>query len=243
MIVLISGGTGSLGRLLMREVVRAGHVVRIMTQRASLERLDRGVEWVRANLVSGAGLEAAVQGIDTVVHLASNFREPERVDVAGTRRLIEVSRLARVSHIVFISIVGIDDLPTRYYRCKRQAELIIESSGVPYSIQRSTQFHSFIDTLLWKASCVPLLMPLPTDFKFQSVDETEVAIRLCQCVAEGSKGLLVDFGGPDVLSFGEMAQMWLEAKRVRKKVVHLPLLGKVASGLRQGRNRTKVDHK
>jgi nucleoside-diphosphate-sugar epimerase len=101
MIVLISGGTGSLGRLLMREVVRAGHVVRIMTQRESLERLDRGVEWVRANLVSGAGLEAAVQGIDTVVHLASNFREPERVDVAGTRRL--KYRALRVSHTSSLS--------------------------------------------------------------------------------------------------------------------------------------------
>ena len=234
--VLITGGTGALGRVLARTVASEGHTVRVMGQRARSSSDPANVEWARADLASGAGLREAVEGARAVFHLASDFNNAEAVDVTGTRRLVEASSSAGVSHLVYISIVGIDDIPTGYYRRKRRAEKIIESSGVPHSIQRATQFHSFVEKLLAKAARVPFVMPLPAGFKFQSVDESEVAARLAACLADGPRGRLVDFGGPEVLTLDEMAEAWMETCGVRKRLIRLPLPGAAARALRAGRN-------
>lgn len=234
--MLITGGTGTLGRALAHKVTGLGHAVRIMSTRQRAATDPAGVEWARADLATGEGLREAVDGAETVFHLASDFNNAGAVDVAGTRRLVEASRAARVSHIIYISIVGIDDIPTAYYKRKREAERIVESSGVPYSIQRATQFHSFVAGLLSKAARVPLVMPLPAGFKFQSVDESEVATRLAGCLSDGPRGRLVDFGGPEVLALDEMAEAWMEASGVRKRRVNLPLPGAAAKALRAGKN-------
>ena len=234
--VLITGGTGALGRMLVRKVAQEGHIVRVMSQTLRTPSVPVDVEWAHGDLVSGEGVREAVDGIDVLFHLASDFKNPEGVDVKGTRQLVEASRIAGVSHLVYMSIVGIDDIPTRYYKCKREAETIIESSGVPYSIQRSTQFHSFVDNLLLKAARVPLVMPLPANFKFQSVDISEVAARLAALLAEGTQGRAVDFAGPEILNVSEMAKAWLDVNGLRKKLLHLPVPGAAAKALRAGRN-------
>ena len=234
--VLITGGTGTLGRILARTVASEGRVVRVMSVRPRSSSDPAGVEWAPADLASGRGLREAVEGVEAVFHLASDFNNAEAVDVVGTRRLVEASEAAGVSHLVYISIVGIDDIPTDYYRRKREAESIIESAGVPYSIQRATQFHSFVSNLLSKAARVPFVLPIPAGFRFQSVDESEVAARLAACLGDGPRGRLVDFGGPEVLTLDEMAGAWMEAKGVRKKLFRLPLPGAAAKALRAGRN-------
>lgn len=234
--VLVTGGTGSLGRILTRAVAGEGHAARVLSTRPRAASDPAGVEWALADLATGAGLREAVEGVEAVFHLASDFNNAEAVDVVGTRRLVEASRAAGVSHLVYISIVGIDDIPTGYYRRKREAERIVESSGVPHSIQRATQFHTFVAGLLSKAARVPLLMPLPAGFRFQSVDESEVAARLAGCISDGPRGRLVDFGGPEVLSLDEMARAWMEAGGVRKRLVRLPVPGAAAKALRAGKN-------
>ena len=238
--VLITGGTGALGRMVVRKVVQEGHIVRVMSQTLRPPSDVPDVEWAHADLVLGDGVREAVDGVDALIHLASDFNNPEAVDVEGTRQLVAASRTAGVSHLVYISIVGIDDIPTRYYKCKREAETIIESSGVPYSIQRSTQFHSFVDNLLSKAARVPFVLPVPANFKFQSVDVSEVAARLAGLLAEGPQGRAVDFAGPEILNVSEMAKAWLEVNGLRKTLLHLPIPGAAAKALRAGRNTAPI---
>ena len=234
--VLVTGGAGSLGRALVRALMRDGHAARVMSRRARPESAPAGVEWASADLVTGEGLSAAVEGVDAVVHAASDPRRAEAVDVGGTRRLIESARAAAGAHLVYISIVGVDEIPFGYYRRKLAAEKLIESSGIPFSILRATQFHSLIDFGLSKLARVPLVMPLPSGFKFQCVDEGEVAERLSACVAAGPRGRLTDFGGPRVVTLGEMARTWKSTRGVTKRVVNLPLPGAVAAGFRAGKN-------
>lgn len=234
--VLVTGGTGSLGRIVSRVLSEEGHAVRVLSTRPRAASDAPGVEWALADLAKGEGLREAVEGVRAVLHLASDFRNAEAVDVEGTRRLVGAARAAGVEHLVYISIVGIDDIPTAYYKCKREAESVVESSGVPHSIQRATQFHSFVAGLLSKAARVPLLMPLPAGFKFQSVDEAEVAARLAACLADGPRGRVVDFGGPEVLGLDAMAREWMEAGGVRKRLVPLPVPGVAAKALRAGKN-------
>ncbi|HWS90000.1 MAG TPA: NAD(P)H-binding protein [Pyrinomonadaceae bacterium] len=234
--VLVTGGSGSLGRILCRVIGEDGHAVRVLSTRPRASFDPAGFEWACADLARGEGLREAVDGVQAVFHLASDFNNAEAVDVEGTRRLCEASRAAGVSHLVYISIVGIDDIPTGYYKRKREAERIVESSSLPHSIQRATQFHSFVANLLSKAARVPLLMPLPAGFKFQSVDESEVAARLAACLAAGPRGRLVDFGGPEVLDLDAMARSWMEVKGVRRRLVPLPVPGAAAKALRAGKN-------
>jgi uncharacterized protein YbjT (DUF2867 family) len=239
--VLITGGTGSLGRELVRAAQGGGHTVRVLSRRPRAQSTLPEIEWAQGDIVSGEGLQAAVNGVGAIIHAASDPRRAEAVDVGGTRQMVEASRAAGVAHIVYISIVGIDDIPYSYYQRKLAAEEIIKSSGVPYSIMRATQFHSFVDVLLSKASRIPFVVPLPIDFKFQSVDESEVAEQLTLCLEDGPRGRVADFGGPQTLSLGEMAEAWMEVKGFRKKLLNLPLPGKIAAAFRRGKNTTSEE--
>jgi uncharacterized protein YbjT (DUF2867 family) len=195
-------------------------------------------EWARADIASGEGLQEAFRDVDAVVHAATDPKNAIAVDVKGTKRLVEAAVAAKVAHFVHVSIVGIDDIPYAYYKCKQEAEGIVRSSGVPYSIFRATQFHSLIDASLARVARVPLVMPLPKGFKFQSVAESEVAERLAMCLVEEPRGGVFEFGGPEVLTIGDMARVWLQARKLRRSPLNIPLPGAVAAGFRAGRNTT-----
>jgi uncharacterized protein YbjT (DUF2867 family) len=196
------------------------------------------VSHVVGDLTTGAGLTESVADIDAIVHLASDSRSAHAVDVEGTQRLVEVARAARVKHLLYCSIVGIDRIPFRYYECKLEAERLIAESGVPSSILRATQFHSFIAFLLSEASKYPFIMPIPSGFVVQSVAIEEVAVRCCRAVNEGPSGMLRDFGGPEVLTIEEAAAAWV-VQRPRgwgSWPVPIYLPGKTAAAFRSGYN-------
>ena len=178
----------------------------------------------------------AVEGVDAVIHAASDPRKPQAVDVAGSRRLVEAAREAGTGHFIYVSIVGVDKIPFGYYRAKAEAERLVAESGAPYSILRATQFHSFVNQLIRSAARVPLVLPLPTDFRVQSVAAEEVAARLVRALDGGPGGRLPDFGGPEVMTLGEAAGKWKEALNVQKPVVNVPLFGGLAAGFRAGHN-------
>lgn len=237
--VLITGGTGTLGRALVGAVMSAGHAVRVLSRRPRPQAAPADVEWAQGDIASGHGLRAALVQVDAVLHAATDPRKSELVDVKGTRHLVDEARASGIAHIVYVSIVGIDDIPYSYYKRKREAEEIIKSSGVPHSILRATQFHSLLNGFVSRAARLPAVMLLPTDFKFQSLAESEAADRLAKCLNDGPRGRVADFGRPEVLSLGEMAESWMKVTGVRKKLIRLPLPGAVAAGFRAGKNTTR----
>lgn len=234
--ILATGGTGALGREFVPAAERAGHAVRIASRRSRPHGVPPDREWAQVEIASGSGVQAALAGVEVVLHAASDPRRPTAVDVNGTRRLAAAARAAGVSHFVYVSIVGVDVIPFGYYRRKLVAEQIVAGSGVPYSILRATQFHTLLDLLLAAAARVPLVIPLPTEFRFQSVAPSEVAHRLIRCIGEGPGERLPDFAGPEVLTLGEMGQEWKVARGEEKPVVRLPIPGKVAAAFRAGKN-------
>jgi uncharacterized protein YbjT (DUF2867 family) len=131
MVILVTGGTGTLGREL---------VPRLRSRDVAVEVLSRREHpgFRTADLARGDGLDAALEGIDTVVHLAAGRDQP-----GETRRLIEAMKRRGVERLVFISIVGIDKIPFPYYVAKLAAEREVLDSGLGVSVLRTTQFHSF----------------------------------------------------------------------------------------------------
>ncbi len=234
--VLITGGSGTLGREIATAAVEAGYVVRISSRRCRAEAARHEQEWVQINLANGSDLATALEGIEAVVHAASDPRRATTVDGQGTRHLVEACRVAGIKHLVYVSIVGVDEIPLAYYRCKLQAEQMVAQSGVPFSILRATQFHTLVDGLLSRAARFPLVMPLPTDFQVNSVAPAEVAARLVRSLGEGPAGRLPDFGGPEVMTLGQAAEQWRQIRRRPKRVLHLRIPGRIASGFRAGKN-------
>lgn len=235
--VLITGGTGTLGRHLEREVAAGGHHVRILSRRAPSEPVDRISEWVQADLATGRGLKEAIKDVDVVIHCASDpaGRKPD-VDVQGTQRLIEAASHVSLDHVLFPSIVGVDDIPFPYYRRKREAERIIEASDLPSSIFRATQFHAFLNQIIGTVMRIPLAAPLPTGWPMQTVAASDVASRLVLQLNRGPGGRLPNFGGPEIFSLGKYARKWMNASRVRKRLLPVPVPGKTARGFREGRH-------
>jgi len=236
--ILVTGGAGRLGRLVVKHLSAAGYTVHGMSRRASPGDDWPGVQWVQADLETGAGLAEAAQGMDVVVHVAAagRGRHSWQIDVEGTRRLLDAAREARVSHVVFISIVGIDTVPWAGGKAKLAGEDLIEHSGLPWSILRATQFHYLIDVVLQMLTRLPLAALVPTDLLLQPIAEEEVARRLVEIVQAGPSGRLPDMGGPQVYTSGELARIWLRQRGRHRAILPLWLPGKTASALRQGGN-------
>ncbi len=218
--VLVTGGTGTLGRHVVARLRRAGHRARILT------RHPRGhVDAVEGDLVTGAGVAKAIAGMDAVVHAATTVRQSltGRRDVKATRVLLEAARESRMKHLVYVSIVGIDRVAYPYYRSKVVCESLVAGGDVPWSILRATQFHELMEAYLRRFARVPRLLAAPLRWQFQPVDADEVAARLVEVVLGPPAELLPDFGGPEVRDFESIGRAWLKARHEQRKIVNLGL--------------------
>lgn len=232
--ILVTGGAGHLGSLVVKQLSQAGYRVRGMSRRNSPGEDWPGNEWKQADLKTGAGVAQAIQGMEVAIHLAAVGNS--MVDFEGTRLLVDAAREAQVSHLVFISVVGIDRVPWAGGKAKLASEDLIEHSGIPWSILRATQFHYGMDFMLNVLTRLPLVAPLPTDLLLQPVAEEEVARRLVEIVQVGPSGRLPDIGGPRVYTSGELARIWLKQRGIHRAIIPLRLPGKAARALRQGGN-------
>lgn len=232
--VLVTGGTGTLGSEMVKQLLMQGYTVRVMSRSATPK--IKGVEWAQADLESGTGVAAALQGVNTLIHSASSPTKTTQVDVEGTKPLLEQAQQAGVSHFLYISIVGIEQIPLPYYTLKVATEKLVMSNGVPWSILRITQFHTLIDTLLKPMMKLPLVGTIPANFRFQPIDPCEAATGVLDVVKAGPVGRAPDIGGPEVLTIRQLARQWLAAQQKHKLIVPLPIPGKIAAGYRQGLN-------
>ena len=225
--VLVTGGTGSLGSRVVQRLRAAGREARA---------LSRGGRpgTVRGDLLTGEGLEEAVAGVGTIVHCASSPTWTRRTDVEGTERLLRTAHRAGVSHFVFISIVGVDRNPYfPYYGAKLEVERIVERSPVPWTILRATQFHGVGLMQVRFRDRRPVLL-VPRGFLLQPIDIGEVAGRLTELALAEPVGRAADIGGPEVGTFAGFARTYREAAGRRKRILGVPVPGKIARALRDG---------
>lgn len=230
--ILVTGGTGALGRDVVRLLLAAGSDVRVLSRRPRRDGDPAEVSWATGDLRTGEGLSEAVRDAAVIVHCASDPRRP-RGDLAAARNLIDAAKAAGRPHLVYISIVGVDRVSFGYYRIKLEVERQLSESGLPWTVLRATQFHDLICYLLQLAAKLPVLM-IPAGVSFQPVDTRDVAARLSELALGDPAGRAADFGGPQVRPVADLARAWLTATGRRRPLLTVRVPGKVFRGYAAG---------
>jgi quercetin dioxygenase-like cupin family protein len=127
--------------------------------------------------------------------------------------LVQAARESGSPHFIFVSIVGVDRSPAPYYRAKREAERLIAKSGLPWSVVRATQFHSFGLRLIQSLGTDTLnIIPVPPHTRLQTIATEDVAERLVALVECGATHQIKEMGGPQALTLEEMVQSYLRER-------------------------------
>jgi uncharacterized protein YbjT (DUF2867 family) len=236
--ILVTGGTGTLGRHVVRRLREAGRDVRVISRKQHED--EDGIRFVTGDLISGAGVDSAVDGIRTIVHAAGGARGDE----VATRNLVNAAARAGRPHVVSISVVGADRVPVRsrvdrlmfgYFDMKRKAEDVLAGSGLAWTTLRATQFHDLVLKVLQAMAKLPVV-PVPSGFSFQPVDADEVAARLVDLALGEPSGLVPDIAGPRVYPTIGLVRGYLGATGRRRPLLPVRVPGGAAAAIRAGAN-------
>jgi uncharacterized protein YbjT (DUF2867 family) len=236
--ILVTGGTGTLGRLVVPRLQASGRTVRVLSGRSG--EAGKGVDVVTGDLATGQGIEAAVDGAEIIVHCAGSSKGDE--DKA--RNLVEAALPAGAPHLVYISVVGADRISVvsrvdralfGYFAAKLAAESVVAESGLPWTTLRATQFYDLTLTTVRQLARLPVV-PAPAGWRFQPIDTGEVAARLVELALGAPAGLVPDMAGPRVYEMTELLRGYLRACGKHRPIVPVRLPGTAARAFRAGAN-------
>ncbi|MFE7415995.1 SDR family oxidoreductase [Rhodococcus sp. NPDC057529] len=227
--ILVTGGTGTLGRQVVPLLRAAGRDVRVLTRHG--RGPGDGVAYLTGDLFEGKGIVPALDGVETVLHLAGG----PKGDEVATRHLVEAASRAGVQHLVYISVIGADRVPLGWFTAKLAAERAVADSGLPWTTLRAAQFHELVLSMLQKMAKLPVI-PVPGGLRFQPVDSGEVAARLVELTLGAPVGLVPDLPGPTVYGMGELARSYLQATGRHRLTMPVRMPGKAGRAYRDGVN-------
>jgi uncharacterized protein YbjT (DUF2867 family) len=194
--ITVIGATGQIGSQVVDLLKKDGHDV-VAASRAS-----------GADVLTSDGLDEALAGAQVLVDVTNSpsFDDEPVMDffTRSSANLVAAAKAARVGHYVALSIVGADGLPeSGYMRAKVVQEKTIVDSGVPYTIVRATQFQEFAG-MITESLVVGDEVRVP-DARIQLIAAADVAAEVARVAAAGPVNGVVNIGGPDKISFADMA--------------------------------------
>jgi uncharacterized protein YbjT (DUF2867 family) len=210
--IVVIGGTGLIGSKVVAKLKQKGHEVIAAAP-------NTGV-----NTITGKGLKKALAGAQVVIDLANSpsFEDKAALEFFQTsgRNLLAAEAAAGVRHHVAVSIVGIDRSDNGYFRAKVAQEKLIGSSGIPYTIIRSTQFMEFLGGIA--ASGVDGNVVRISPGLFQPIAADDVAAAVADVALAAPKNGIVEIAGPDRAPFNEIVARYLKAIGDPRQVVRDP---------------------
>ena len=222
--VAVAGGTGVVGRHVVDALQAAGHRTVILAR-------GTGVD-----LTTGAGLDAALDGVDAVVDAANVITVSAQASIrffeAATGNLLAAAEGSGVGHVVVMSIVGIDRMPHDYLAGKLAQERLVERASVPWTIQRAAQFHEFASQLFERARLGPL--HVAPRGRTQPISAREVGAQLAALATGPARGRAADLAGPREERLDDMVKAYARRIGHRGWVPSVSLPGAQLRAMRAG---------
>jgi uncharacterized protein YbjT (DUF2867 family) len=210
--IVVIGGTGLIGSKVVKMLKQKGH-------EAIAAAPNTGV-----NTITGKGLKEAMEGAQVVIDLANSSSFEDRAvleffEISG-RNLLAAETAAGVRHHVALSVVGTDRSDNGYFRAKVAQEKLIETSGIPYTIIRSTQFLDFLGTIA-ASNADGNIVRLPPCL-FQPIAADDVAAIVADVALAAPRNGIVEIAGPERAPFNEIVERYVKAVGDPRKVVSDP---------------------
>jgi uncharacterized protein YbjT (DUF2867 family) len=233
--ILIAGGTGTLGRQVVHLLTARGLEVRIMTRDPAQHLESDLVEIVSGDVRDLRAVERAAAGTSTVISAIQGFSgtgdyNPRTVDRQGNSNLIQVASGSAAEHFILVSIHGVaPDHPMELFRMKYMAEQELKASGLAWTIIRPTAYMetwaSLIGEPLLKTGRTRIFGRGTNLINFVSVYDVARFVELA-VVDPAMRGEVVEVGGPENLSMRQVAQTFetVTGKTGRKSHVPLPMM-------------------
>jgi uncharacterized protein YbjT (DUF2867 family) len=252
--ILVVGATGIVGGMVTRRLLEQGKDVRILVRtnspseqlaqegRATSAELliEAGAQPVYGDLRDRASLDAALEGIETVISTANSAGRggednPQSVDLEGNRKLIRAAREAGVGHFIFVSLLGADPThPSPFVQAKAQSEAVLRESGLEYTIIAPTAFME-----VWAAVVVgmPALQGRPVTLvgegrrRHSFISCRDVAAFAVAAVDhQAARNEYVAIGGPEPLTWLDVVETY-ERVLDRSIPVEFVAMGEPVPGL------------
>lgn len=250
--VVVAGGTGLLGRAITKALLDAGHTVVVASRsQPARDPIDARASWVRADVTDPSTLPAALAGADAVVDAVqfpnSPIEDPkkgltfERIDLGGTKNLVDAAKAAGVPRFVGLSGVGAaEDAEFHWLRYKWAEEQHVKASGVPFTMFRPSWIYGPRDVSLNRflgfARFLPFI-PIVGDGKtrISALFIDDLAVHVVAAVERDDvRGRIFEIGGPDVLSMDEVVRAALKAAGKKRFLMHQPAsLMRMVAGIAQ----------
>ncbi|MDB5044674.1 MAG: hypothetical protein JWQ08_724 [Deinococcus sp.] len=218
--VLVTGGSGLLGQQVIPLLLAQGVRVRAVGRRPGVSTPQ--LTWIQGDLRDPQAVQRALVGADTLLHLATQPLQAA-ADVAAAKVLLQTLPASEVQHTVYMSITGLERLQTTpYYREKLEIERRLEGSGLPFTVQRSTQFHGFVLHLLRRLTLGRLTL-VPAGVTLQPVAAGAVAQHLAPLTVGPPAGHVQDLAGPQILTLEQLARLRHRQQGYPSALLALPL--------------------
>ncbi|HLH28792.1 MAG TPA: NAD(P)H-binding protein [Acidimicrobiales bacterium] len=222
--VAVAGGTGVVGRHVVEVAREHGHEAAVLSRSAGVDLRDE------------SAVAEAVRGASVIVDAANAFTLSEKKATAffteATARLSRAGKDAGATHVVVLSIVGIERVPYPYYRAKIAQERAARAGPLPVTIVRATQFHEFAGQLLDRSTFGPLsVVPVMT---VQPIAARAVAQVLVEAAEQPASTETLEIGGPRREQLVDMARATLERRGRRAKVLAVRVPGGAGRAMRGG---------
>ncbi|MCL2541031.1 MAG: NAD-dependent epimerase/dehydratase family protein [Nocardioidaceae bacterium] len=221
--IAVAGGTGMVGRLVVREAESRGYDVRVLSRGTGID------------LITREGLTRALAGVGAVIdtsNVTTMAKGPSvRFFEQATANLLAAETATHVPHHVALSIVGCDRVDLGYYLGKRRQEQLVEAGPVPWTILRATQFHEFAGQMIDRS---PTGLALGLRMRTQPIAAHEVATHLLDAAVAAPAGRLPDLGGPEELRMDVMIRRVLTARGSHRLVVPIPMAGRAGRQVGEG---------
>jgi len=238
-VVAVAGGSGFVGRSIVRELAARGSSVIVLSHRPPIATTDRLIEFRQGDINEPDGLPGALAGVETLV-ICLGFRNSpieaprrgqtfERIDAGGTEALVTAAKTVGISRLVYISGAGAaPDAPHHWFRAKWRAEEAVRGSGIVYTIFRPSWIYGrgdrSLNRFLGFARWLPFVPQIGNGRQLLApvfVDDMG-ALVADALVTPAANNATLEVGGPETLTMDDVIRAALRVQGRRRMILHAP---------------------